>query len=201
MQRYFARVVRAIIVSVLGFGGGIGLMTFIAAIVLTGKQQGAIMIGLIAAAGVGSVFAIIFAFVLLLSDLTPRVFRSGSKIRRDEIWELEQTREYMVHGTARDAKRFCREALLAVPNVNSILEPEDSEDVIRASIGRSWRSAGENMECQIVPRDQEYSLITCSSRCITPEVQFDYAKNFENVEAWLRMMNRLAEGKKKVRAE
>ncbi|MFN8659826.1 MAG: hypothetical protein U0105_26060 [Candidatus Obscuribacterales bacterium] len=48
MQRYFARVVRAIIVSVLGFGGGIGLMTFIAAIVLTGKQQGAIMIGLIA---------------------------------------------------------------------------------------------------------------------------------------------------------
>jgi hypothetical protein len=201
MQRYFARVVRAIIVSVLGFGGGIGLMTFIAAIVLTGKQQGAIMIGLIAAAGVGSVFAIMFAFVLLLSDLTPRMFRSGVNIKRDEIWELEQSREYMLHGTVRDAKRFCREALLAVPNINSVTESEDAEGVLRASIGRSWRSAGEQMECRIIPRDSEYSLVTCTSHCITPEVQFDYAKNFENVETWLRTMSKMAEGKKKVPAE
>lgn len=201
MQRYFARVVRAIIVSVLGFGGGIGLMTFIAAIVLTGNQSGAIMIGLVAAAGVGSVFAVIFAMVLLLSDLTPRMFHSGSNVKRDEIWELEQKREFMLHGTVRDAKRYCREALLAVPNINSIHEADETAGMIKASVGRSWRSAGEEMECHIIPRDAEYALITCSSHCITPEVQFDYAKNFENVETWLRIMNRLAEGKRKVPVE
>jgi hypothetical protein len=185
MARYFARIIRAVIVSSLGFGGGIGLLTFIAILVTTGKQGAghvALQFGIILGLG----FGIFCALLLLLSDLTSRLFAAQGF--STEIWELEQQRELEVEGTIKDARILSRKALLAVPNVKAVAD-EDSEFAIRASVGASWKSPGENMRVQIEPAsDENHWKVRCISTCLSPNIAFDYGKNFENVEAWLRTM-------------
>jgi hypothetical protein len=190
MQQYFARIVRAIVVSTLGFGGGIGLLTFIAIIVTTGRQD-AIEIALKAGVVIGLGFGAMLAAVLLLSDLTSRLFMSKGNYK--EIWDLEQSREIDLPGHLRDVRRFCREALLAVPNVKAVSDDSETEVLMKASIGASWKSPGEEMEIAITPAGNEKWHLKCTSRCLASNVAFDYAKNFENVEAWQSKLNRLFE--------
>lgn len=175
-------------VSSLGFGGGIGLLTFIAILVTTGKQD-ALHIALQAAVIIGLVFGIFCAALLLLSDLTSRLFAAQGF--RTEIWELEQEREVEVEGSVKDARILSRKALLAVPNVKAVAD-EDNEFSIRASVGASWKSPGENMRVQIEPTQEANKWkVRCVSTCLSPNIAFDYGKNFENVEAWLRTMRKI----------
>lgn len=187
MARYFARIIRAVVVSSLGFGGGIGLLTFIAILVTTGKQD-ALHIAIEAAIIIGLAFGIFCAALLLLSDLTSRLFAAQGF--RNEIWELEQEREVEVEGSIKDARMLSRKALLAVPNVKNVSD-EDNEYGIKASIGASWKSAGESMRVQIEPAAENRWKVKCVSTCLSSNIAFDYGKNFENVETWTRSMRTL----------
>jgi len=185
--RYFARIIRAVIVSSLGFGGGIGLLTFIAILVTTGKQS-ALQVAMQAAIILGLGFGVLSALLLLLSDLSSRLYAAQGF--RTEIWELEQEREVEVAGSIKDARILSRKALLAVPNVKAVADEEDNEYAIRASVGASWKSPGENMRGQIEPMsdDETKRKVKCISSCLSPNIAFDYGKNFENVETWQRLM-------------
>lgn len=184
MARYFARIIRAVIVSSLGFGGGIGLLTFIAILVTTGKQ-GALHIAFQAAIILGLGFGVFCALLLLLSDLTSRLFAAQGF--RTEIWELEQERQIEVEGTIKDARILGRNALLAVPNVKAVAD-EDDEFSIRASVGATWKSPGERMRVIIEPASENTWRVKCISTCLSPNIAFDYGKNYENVEHWMRSM-------------
>ena len=122
MQRYFARIVRALIISCIGFGGGTGLMVFIAALVLKGDQH-AFQFGLNAGLLIGGIFAVLLVGVLLPLDITAHLFHA--KGRYNELWELEQSREMIFEGPLRDAVSSCREALLAVPYIKAVSEDLD----------------------------------------------------------------------------
>lgn len=185
MSRYLARILRAIIVAVLGVGGGAGLLIFIAMIVLRSDQFSAIDVALQTALVIGLGFGCIIATILLLTDLTMRLFVSHGHY--EEIWELEQTRVLELEGSLRDVRRLCREALLVVPNLKSISELADSPD-INASTGASWRSPGELVEISIQPAGENKWTIRCHSHCTQKNIAFDYAKNYENVESFLKRM-------------
>lgn len=186
--RYFARIVRAVVVSSLGVGGGFGLLCFIAVIVLH-HGQNAVPAALQFGIGLGLGFAVFWATMLLLWDLTCRL--QASKGLTYEIWELDQTRIVQFDGSLRDARSLSRQALLAVPYIKAVAD-EDDQYQIRAGVGPSWKSAGENMQVVIAPRDTENSwTITCKSSPLSSNIAFDYGKNFENVEAWVRSMNKL----------
>ncbi len=187
MGRYLARILKTLFVALFGVGGGIGLMTFIA-LTLYSDQQAAVEIGLQSALVVGLSFGSIVATALVLTDLTMRLSISNGP-PREEIWELEQSREIELTGSIRDVKRHCREALMMVPNLKSVLE-ESSDLSMKASIGRSWRSPGEEVQVVITPAGDGRFKILCTSHCVQRQVAFDYAKNFENVETWLRHMSR-----------
>jgi hypothetical protein len=182
MARYFARIVRAVIVSALGFGGGIGLLAFIIILVLTGHQA-ALSYGLHAAIGIGIVFGIIVAFFLLLLDLTPRLFSVHG--HEKEVWDLEQIRIFEFKGNVKELKQVTRQALLAVPNVK-VVSDDGSELTMTASVGPSWRSPGEHMRVSVKPVNDSNWQITCQSRSLSDNIAFDYAKNFDNVEIWLK---------------
>lgn len=188
MAHYLARILRAIVVSVLGLGGGVGLMTFIV-LSLYSNQHKAIEVGLRTAVIVGLSFGSIMALVMLLSDLTMRLFVSQG--RYAEIWELKQTRELEIEGTLKEIKRRCREALLTVPNLKFVSESAE-EPLMSAAIGGSWRSPGEVVQVSIVPMSENHFRVTCISHCLQESVAFDYGKNFENVETWLRKMEQSA---------
>jgi hypothetical protein len=186
-SRYFARIIRAIVVTCLGFGGGIGLLTFITILVMTGhhKPLAALQAGLVL--GIG--FGVFWAVLLLLLDLTGRLF--AAKGMHDEVWELEQAREIDVTGSLRDARAVGRGALLAVPNLKAVQEGEDEHE-IDASVGQSWKSPGEKMTVIIREGEGENQWkVRCTSACLATNVAFDYGKNFENVETWLRTAMRL----------
>src|SRR5262249_6239263 len=136
MQRYFARIVRALIISLFGFGGGVGLLVVIVALVLKGDQH-AFEYGLKAGTLVGIVFSVLLVGVLLPLDLSAHIFLARGRYR--EIWELEQTREVVFLGTLKDAMASCRRALLAVPYVKAVFEDGDRL-VVHATVGTSWRS-------------------------------------------------------------
>lgn len=185
MSRYFARIVRALIVSLFGFGGGIGLMVLIGNVVILHNPR-AFEHALYAGVGIGTVFAVLLVGVLLPLDLTAHLFLS--KGRYSEIWELEQTRELVFDGTLKDLTRNCRQALLVVPAVKSV--SEDMEHLmIRALTGASWRSSGEQIEVEINPVSENSWRLRCTSKPMSHNIVFDYAKNFENVETWLARMN------------
>ena len=186
--RYFARIVRAVVVSSLGFGGGIGLLCFIAVIV-TSKAQNAVPAALQAGVVWGLGFAIFYAMMLLLWDLTCRL--QAAKGIEYEVWELEQQRTFSFDGSLRDARSLSRQALLAVPYIKTVTDNDDPY-LISASVGPSWKSAGESMQVNIAAGANENQWsITCKSSALSPKVAFDYGKNFENVEAWMRSMNKL----------
>lgn len=187
MQRYFARIVRAVIVSLFGFGGGVGLLAFIAAVVIYNDPHPFIT-GIKTGCGLGMVFGILLVGVLFPLDLTAHLFMAKGKYR--EIWELEQTRELLFDGSLKELTGVCRQALLAVPAVKRV--NEDLEHLlIRASTGMTWKSPGENMEVEINPVAENQWKLRCTSRPTSTSIVFDYAKNFENVEAWSTKMTTL----------
>lgn len=194
MTRYLARIIRAVIVSVLGVGGGVGLLTFIALIVLRSDQITAIDVGIKSALVIGLGFGSFMALVFLFTDLTMRLFVSQG--RYEEIWELEQTRVIQLEGSLKDVRRICREALLAVPNLKSVAEESEQPD-LNASTGFSWRSPGEQVEVSFEQSSDNKWQVKCSSRCTQKNIAYDYAKNYENVESWLKRVTVLADKQKK----
>ncbi len=190
MARYLARIIRAVIVSVLGVGGGVGLLAFIALVVLHSDQLTAIDVGLKSALVIGLSFGCFMALVLLLTDLTMRL--SVAHGRYEEIWELEQTRVIELDGNLKEIRRLCREALLAVPNLKSVAE-ESGQLELTASTGNSWRSPGEKVEISFEPVSETRWKIKCLSHCTQKNIAYDYAKNYENVESWLRRLSKLSD--------
>jgi hypothetical protein len=191
MDQYLARIVRAVIVSVLGFGGGTGLMVFIIALVLKGNQH-ALQYGLNAGLIIGGIFAIFLIGVLLPLDLTSRLFVKNSDYK--EIWELEQKRECTVKGSLKEAKNFCRQALLAVSNVKLVYDDAEYQ-AIRALTSSSWKSSGEEIDAIFTSLAEDTWKIVCVSRPLSKNIVFDYSKNFENVELWHRHMEKLSKEK------
>lgn len=190
MQRYLARIIRAVIVSVLGVGGGVGLLSFIALVVLRSDQVTAIDVGVKSALVIGLGFGCFMALLFLLTDLTMRLFVSNG--RYEEIWELEQTRIVELNGTLKDIRRLCREALMVVPNLKSVAEETDRPSMT-ASTGNSWRSPGEKVEIGFEAVADNKWKVTCKSHCSQKDIAYDYAKNYENVESWLKRLTALAE--------
>ncbi len=185
MQRYFARIVRALIVSLFGFGGGVGLLVVIIMLVVKGDQH-AFEYGLKAGDFIVTVFSVLLVGVLLPLDLTAHLFLAKGRYR--EIWELEQTRDVTFYGTLRDAMATCRRALLVVPYVKAVFEDGDRL-IVMATVGTSWRSGGEEVEVKISSTGDDKWQLRCTSRSSSGPVLFDYGKNFDNVESWLREMS------------
>jgi len=182
IQRYSARIVRAVLVCTLGVGGGAGMMIFIGFLIFTGSPH-AFEIGWKAGLIIGLLFSAMIVAVMLPMDLTAHLFLS--KGNYNEIWELEQTRELVAEGTNREIVAACRQALLVVPYVSNV--SDDTEHLItRAATGKSWRSAGEDIEVEINPVSATSWSLKCTSRSKGKNVLFDYGKNFENVETWQR---------------
>lgn len=186
MARYLARIIRAIVVGVLGFGGGVGLLVVILFLVIK-SDQNAFEYGVKWGLEIGLVFGILMVGVLLPLDLTMHLSRAKGSAYK-EIWELEQVREVEFQGKLKEVMAACRKALLAVPQVNAV--SDDSENLLaRASTGVSWRSPGEEMEVEINPISEDKWHVKCVSRSRSKNVVFDYGKNFENVETWHKHMN------------
>ncbi len=180
MAQYIARIIRAIIVGALGFGGGIGLLIIIVFLTVKGDQN-AFEYGVKGGLAIGMVFAILMVAVMLPLDLFLRMERA--KRAHSQIWELEQTRELIYEGSSKEAMAACRKALLMVPYVHQV--SDDTEHLTaRASTGASWRSPGEDLEVEINPISENSWQVKCVSRSRSKNVVFDYAKNFENVETW-----------------
>lgn len=187
LQRYFARIVRAIIVSTLGVGGGVALLVIIFFLTLKGDQN-AFEVGVRSGMSLGIVFAIFFVAVLLPLDVSARLFKGKGY---EEIWELEQTRNIVVEGTIKEVMADCRQALLMVPNVTAV--SDDAEHLLaRASTGTSWRSPGEEMEVEIDPISENRWRMRCISKSRSKNIVFDYAKNYENVETWQKNLKLMA---------
>ena len=187
MQRYFARIVRAVVVCTLGFGGGAGLFFFIFCVIFSGSPNAFEMswkAGLI----VGLIFSSIIVGILLPMDLSAHLFLRKGLYR--EVWELEQTREVELDGTNKEVVSACRQALLVVPYITNV--SDDTEHLItRAATGTSWRSAGEELEVEINPISATRWLLKCTSKSKGKNVLFDYGKNYENVETWRKHLLRL----------
>ncbi|HEY9773949.1 MAG TPA: hypothetical protein V6C81_09090 [Planktothrix sp.] len=185
MLKYFSRVIRGLLATCLGLGGGVAMLVFIG--MLTAKNNPnsfrfALEFGLF----IGAFCAIFLGVVFLLLDLTARLFLA--KDLTQDVWKLEQTREVGIEGTIKEITQACRQALLAVPNVKAV--SDDMEHLItRARIAESWRSAGEEMEVEINADRSEEGLkwiLRCTSKPRSTKIVFDYGKNFENVEVWRR---------------
>lgn len=187
MSRYFARMIRALVVNTLGFGGGFGLFVFIISLFLRQKTdphafEYALRAGLLV--GLGSSF--ILVAVCGLIDLTTHLFLAKGLFK--EIWELEQTRDVVAQGTSKEIMQATRQALLTVPYIKNV--SDDVERLItRATTGPSWRSAGEVMEVEINPMTENTWKLKCTSRCSTKNAVFDYGKNYENVEVWQKNLH------------
>jgi hypothetical protein len=182
MSRYIARIIRALIVSTLGFGGGVGLLVMIVMLGVRHDQL-AVQFGWKAGLIIGLIFAFILIAVLLPLDLTAHLFLTKGLYK--EVWELEQVREVQLRGSLKEIFQDIRKALLMVPYVKHV--SDDVEHlIVRASTGASWRSAGEDLEVQINPLDEGAWTVRCTSRSKGSAVVFDYGKNFENVETWQR---------------
>jgi hypothetical protein len=190
MQRYFARIIRAIIVSTLGVGGGVGLMVFIV-MVVTQNYPRAFQFGVQAGLIVGLLFGLIVVAVLLPMDLSAHLFLAKGMYK--EIWELEQSRDVIAQGTIKQVVAACRQALLVVPNIKNV--SDDMENLItRANTGTSWRSPGEEIEVEINPVDENKWKLRCTSRSRGKNIVFDYGKNFENVETWQNQFQTIMKG-------
>ncbi len=186
MQRYFARIVRALIVTTLGVGGGVGLCVFIFCVV-TGHQADAGRHSLYAGFVIGLCVAVLFVCVLLPRDLITKMFLTKGQYR--EIWELEQTLDMEVEGTLKEVFAGCRQALLAVPYVRAV--SDDFENLVAiANTGPSWRSSGEEIQVEINPVAENRWHLKCSSHSHTRDIVFDYGKNFENVDVWATQMRK-----------
>lgn len=175
---------RAMLVTSLGVGGGIGLLVMIVTLV-TRSEPNAFIYGLKIGVLFGGIVALFLLAVLLPLDLSGHIFLTKGRYR--QIWELEQTRELDVQGSAKQILHACRQALLVVPYVIAV--SDDVENMItRAQTSVSWRSAGEDIEVEITPHSPENWHIKCVSKPRNKNLVFDYAKNFENVETFASQM-------------
>jgi hypothetical protein len=143
MARYFARIVRALIVNTLGFGGGCGLLVFIFTLVLKQKTdphalqsglQASLQAGLQAGLVIGLLSSCFLVAVCVLIDLTTHLFLAKGLYK--EIWDLEQTRDVVAAGTVKEVMQATRQALLTVPNIKNV--SDDVEHLVtRARTGPS----------------------------------------------------------------
>lgn len=192
MARYLLRVFRAMLVTSLGFGGGMGLLIMIF-VITSNHQPNAFKYGLMAGLTFGCIAAIFMVAVLLPLDLSAHVFLSKGRYR--QIWELEQTRDIEVSGTGKQVLHAARQALLIVPYVTRV--SDDVEHMItRAASGPSWRSGGEEMEVELNPIAENQWKVKVVSRPRSKNALFDYGKNFENVETWIGQFSQLLEASK-----
>ncbi len=89
----------------------------------------------------------------------------------------------------KEAKNFCRQALLAVSNVKLVYDDAENQ-AIRALTSSSWKSSGEEIDAVFSsPADDSWKIV-CVSRPLSKSIAFDYAKNFENVETWRKNMEK-----------
>jgi len=184
MALYIKRLLRAGLVSALGFGGGVGLLIFIFALMLGGAH--AINYAVKAAVFFGLLFSVMLVVVMIMLDLTVRLYIARGFT--EGVWELEQTRVVEVDGTIKQIAAACRQALLSVPNVTNVTD--DMENLLaRAQTGASWRSPGEDLEVEINPVNESRWQVRCVSKPRSNKVLFDYGKNFENVEIWRRQLS------------
>jgi len=178
------------LVSSVGFGGGIGLLVLI--FVLTNKNEpNAFQYGLTAGLVFGLIFAVFMVAVLLPLDLSAHVFLS--KGRYKQIWELEQVREFEIDGTAKEMMHASRQALLIVPYVTAV--SDDVEHMLtRAVTGTSWRSpGGEELEVELNAISAHRWKIRATSKPKAKSLVFDYGKNFENLETWMNQFLEIAQ--------
>jgi hypothetical protein len=183
MSLYIRRLLRAGLVSALGFGGGVGLLIFIFALMLGGTH--AINTALKAAIFFGLLFSVLLVAVMMLLDLTVKLYLARGF--GEGVWELEQTRVVEVDGTIKQVAAASRAALLSVPNVTNVIDDTDNL-LARAKTGASWRSPGEDIEVEFNPVNESRWQVRCVSKPRSTEVVFDYGKNFENVETWRRQL-------------
>ncbi|MCB9467990.1 MAG: hypothetical protein R3C24_18040 [Cyanobacteriota/Melainabacteria group bacterium] len=193
MGLYFARIFKAMLVSAIGFGGGIGLL-FMIIIIIVHNGPDKFYLAMKAGLCVGGVFSLLYVFLLLLLDLTSKLYYSRGHF--NEIWEVQQTRELTMKGPSKQVLAFCREALLAVPYVKAVTE--DAENMVaRASTGTSWRSPGEVIEVEVNPLAEDEWKVTIMSRPENKDNFFDYGKNFVNVEVWFSKVTQLEQERDK----
>jgi hypothetical protein len=183
MALYIRRLLRAALVSALGFGGGVGLLIFIFALMLGGAH--AINYALKAAIFFGLLFSVLLVVVMMLLDVTVKLYLARGF--SEGVWELEQTRVVEVDGTIKQIAAASRAALLSVPNVTNVIDDTDNL-LARAQTGASWRSPGEDIEVEINPVNESRWQVRCVSKPRSAKVVFDYGKNFENVETWRKQL-------------
>jgi hypothetical protein len=187
---YFGRILRGLVATTLGVGGGTGLLVFIVILTCTNVPN-PFEFGLRAGMIIGLSFALIFFTVFLLLDLTAHLFLAKGSYKG--VWDLEQSRDFSMEGNLKEVAAASRRALLTVPCVTTV--QEDMEKlVMHGRTGKSWRSPGEELDLQINSLPDKKWNIKCTSRCPGNRVVFDYGKNFENVEAWQKQMKLIAEG-------
>lgn len=192
MGRYFARLVKAMFISAIGFGGGIGLLIMIF-IIINDNGPDKFYVAMRSGAGLGLVFGLLYVFLLLLLDLTARMYFARGHY--NEVWEMEQTRELTMVGSSKHVLAVSREALLLIPYVRAVTE--DAENLVaRATTGTSWRSAGEVVEVEINPLSENEWSVKCTSKPGSSSIVFDYGKNFVNVETWFSKVTKLNSDKK-----
>jgi hypothetical protein len=148
-------------------------------------EKTAFSVGLHAALAIGIVFAVLLVVVMGLLDLSVKLYIARGF--KDDIWELEQTRELELEGSFKKISSACRQALLLVPNVTNVSDDNENH-LARALTGASWRSPGEEIEVEINPVDETKWRLRCISRPKSSSVVFDYGKNFENVEIWRKQI-------------
>ena len=181
MSRYLLRTLRALVISTLGVGGGIGLFVMIV-IITTNNGPNAFDTAWRMGLTIGLVIGIFLVAIIVPMDLFVRLFLAKGVY--SDVWELEQIREVTMKGTSKEVLAACREALLSVPQVKSV--SDDSEHLVtRAITGTSLRSSGEEIECEINPISEDTWTVRCVSKPKSASTIFDYGKNFENVETWL----------------
>jgi hypothetical protein len=195
MRRYFARILRAFIVSSIGIGGGVALLVFIAMLVL--KHKDAFQFSLCAGFSLGIVFALFLLAVFLPLDVAGKLF--FSKMRYSDIWDIDRAQELEFKGTDKEAIILIRQALVALPHAKRVNQDTENSLVL-ATIGSSWRSFGEHMEIKITPIDDGSCRLCCRSEPLSSATIFDYGKNFDNVLTFLENFSQLAGAERIVQA-
>jgi hypothetical protein len=187
MGRYFARVLRAFLITATGCGGGVALLIFIGMLVL--KHEDAFRFSVIAGLSIGAVIAVLMLAVLLPLDVAGRLFLS--KMNHPNIWDIDQMQELEFDGSHKDAVILSRQALVALPHAKRVNEdPENS--LVLATTGSSWRSSGESMEVKITTTDNNKCRLSCRSEPLSSATIFDYGKNFDNVLTFAENFKRFA---------
>ncbi len=132
MARYFARLIRALIINTLSFGGGCGLLVFIFQLMLEHNPH-AFEFGIKAGLIIGLLSSFLLVVVCGLIDLTTHLFLAKGLYR--EIWDIEQTRDVIAEGSIKIITQAIRQSLLTVPNIKNV--SDDVEHLMTRAFDRS----------------------------------------------------------------